>query len=177
MSDAILKLLLIDPDSIYRTGLRVLLEEFADIAVVAEADSETVALQILETSDRTSVDLVILALNTPSSQNTQILALELGKQIKLLYPNLPILLISTVREPTQLYIAKAVGIDGYCFKDTSISELVVIIRQVANRQFSWSIEPTFNIFNTVKEKLRLSGLQQIDGTLQEVSTQLQFPGR
>lgn len=176
MSDAILKLLLIDPDSIYRTGLRVLLEEFADIAVVAEADSETVALQILETSDRTSVDLVILALNTPSSQTNQILALELGKQIKFLYPSLPILLISTVREPTQLSIAKAVGIDGYCFKDTSISELIVIIKQVANRQFSWSIEPTFNIFSTVKEKLRLSGLQQIDGTLQEVNTQLQFPG-
>lgn len=175
MSDAILKLLLIDPDSIYRTGLRVLLEEFADIAVVAEADSETIALQILETSDRTSVDLVILALNTPSSQTNQILALELGKQIKFLYPSLPILLISTVREPTQLSIAKAVGIDGYCFKDTSISELVVIIRQVANRQFSWSI-PTFNTFSTVKEKLRLSGLQQIDGTLQEVNTQLQFPG-
>ncbi len=176
MSDAILKLLLIDPDSIYRTGLRVLLEEFADIAVVAEADSETVALQILETSDRTSVDLVILALNTPSSQNNQILALEIGKQIKFLYPSLPILLISTVREPTQLSIAKAVGVDGYCFKDTSISELVVIIKQVANRQFSWSIEPTFNIFSTVREKLRLSGLQQIDGTLQEVNTQLQFPG-
>ncbi|MBA2750073.1 MAG: DUF3685 domain-containing protein [Tatlockia sp.] len=176
MSDAILKLLLIDPDSIYRTGLRVLLEEFADVAVVAEADSETVALQILETSDRTSVDLVILALNTPSSQTNQILALEIGKQIKFLYPSLPILLISTVREPTQLSIAKAVGIDGYCFKDTSISELVVIIKQVANRQFSWSIEPTFNIFSTVKEKLRLSGLQQIDGTLQEVNTQLQFPG-
>ena len=175
MSDAILKLLLVDSDSIYRTGLRVLLEEFADIAVVAEADSETVALQILETSDRTSVDLVILALNTPSSQTDQILALELGKQIKFLYPNLPILLISTAREPTQLSIAKAVGIDGYCFKDTSISELVVIIRQVANRQFSWSI-PTFNTFSIVKEKLRLSGLQQIDGTLQEVNTQLQFPG-
>jgi DNA-binding NarL/FixJ family response regulator len=174
MSNAILKLLLIDSDSIYRTGLRVLLEEFADIAVVAEADSETVALQILETSDRTSVDLVILALNTPSSQTNQILALELGKQIKYLYPSLPILLISTVREPTQLSIAKAVGIDGYCFKDTSISELIVIIRQVANRQFSWSI-PT-NTFSTVKEKLRLSGLQQIDGTLQEVNTQLQFPG-
>ena len=175
MSDAILKLLLIDPDSIYRTGLRVLLEEFADIAVVAEADSETVALQILETSDRTSVDLVILALNTLSSQTNQILALELGKQIKFLYPNLPILLISAVREPTQLSIAKAVGIDGYCFKETSISELVVIIRQVANRQFFWSI-PIFNTFSIVKEKLRLSGLQQIDGTLQEVNTQLQFPG-
>ena len=176
MSNAILKLLLIDSDSIYRTGLRVLLEEFADIAVVAEADSETVALQILGTSDHSSVDLVILALNTPSSQTNQILSLELGKQIKFLYPSLPILLISTVREPTQLFIAKAAGIDGYCFKDTSISELIVIIRQVANRQFSWSLEPTFNIFSTVKEKLRLSGLQQIDGTLQEVNTQLQSPG-
>jgi DNA-binding NarL/FixJ family response regulator len=176
MSDSILKLLLIDSDSIYRTGLRVLLEEFADIAVVAEADNETVALQILETSDRTLVDLIILALNTPNSQTNQTSPLELGKQIKLLYPNLPILLISTVRETTQLSVAKAIGIDGYSFKNTSISELVISIREVAHRRFSWSITPTFSIFSTVKENLRLSGLQQIDGTLQEVNTQLQVAG-
>ncbi len=182
MSDSILKLLLIDPDLIYRTGLRVLIKEFADLEVVAEADSDPVALQILEMCDRdrTSIDLVILALNLPSTQSDQILTLQLGRHIKLLYPNLPILLISAIREPTQISAAKALGIDGYCFKDTSISELVNIIRQVANRQFIWLIDTssptTFNIFSRVRENLRLSGLRQIDITLKDVTTQLQMPG-
>ncbi len=176
MSDAILKLLLIDRDLIYRTGLRVLIEEFADLEVVAEADSETAALQILEMRDCPLVDLVILALNTPNNIQSNQISIQIGKQIKLLYPNLPILLISSTREPTQLYTAKALGIEGCCFKDTSIYELVAIIRQVANRQFSWSIEPSFNLFNNFKENLRLSGLQQIDTTLKDVTAQLQIPG-
>ncbi|GHT88748.1 transcriptional regulator [Alphaproteobacteria bacterium] len=177
MSDAILKLLLIDRDTIYRTGLRVLIEEFADLAVVAEADSEEVALQVLEIGD-CNVDLVVLALYPPSNQSKPIVALELGRQIKLLYPNLPILLISAVKEPTQLAIAKAIGIDGYCFKDLSIFEIVTVIKQVAKKQFVWLIDSqiNINIFSTIRENWRLSGLQQIEGTLQEVSTQLQVPG-
>ncbi|WP_009634598.1 DUF3685 domain-containing protein [Synechocystis sp. PCC 7509] len=179
MSDAILKLLLIDQDLIYRTGLRVIIGEFADIEVVAEADSEKTALQLLEMRDRTPVDLVILASNIPNSQVNQLSALELGKQIKVLYPSLPILLISAVNESTQLSTAKNLGIDGYCFKNTSIPELVAIIRQVANRQFFWDLEislSTTNIFRAIKETWRLSGLQQIDRTLNEVTTQLQNPG-
>ncbi len=182
MSNSILKLLLIDQDLIYRTGLCVLIKEFADIEVVAEADSNAVALQILEMCDRncTPLDLVILALNLPSTPSNQILALQLGKHIKLLYPNLPILLISAIREPTPISAAKALGIDGYCFKDIPICELVNIIRQVASRQFIWLIDTspptTFNIFSKVKEDLRLSGLRQIDITLKDVTTQLQIPG-
>ena len=177
MSDAILKLLLIDRDTIYRTGLRVLIEEFADLAVVAEADSENVALQILEIGDRT-IDLVVLALDAPSNQFEPIAALELGRQIKLLYPNLPILLVSTVREPTQLAMAKAIGIDGYCFKNLSVSELVAVIRQVAKKQFFWLTDSStnINVFSAMKKNWRLSGLQQIEETLQEVNTQLQVPG-
>lgn len=175
MSNSILKLLLIDQNSIYRTGLRVLLEEFADIEVVVEADSATVALQILEMR-RTSVDFVVLGLSTPRNQSNQISTLQLSQQIKLLYPNLPILLIIEVREFTQLSTAKAIGIDGYCFRDTSISELVVIIRQVASKQFFWRIEQNTNLFSTIKANLRLSGLQQIEATLNEINLQLQNPG-
>lgn len=179
MSDAILKLLLIDRDSIYRTGLRVTLAEFTDLQVVAETDSEEIALQTLAQRDRPSVDLVILGLNTPTNQANQISTLQLARQIKLFYPNLPILLISAVREPTQLFTAKTLGIDGYCFKNTSISELVAIIKQVANKQFFWATPNSsidLNIFSAIKENLRLSGLQQIDLTLSEVTTQLQTPG-
>jgi DNA-binding NarL/FixJ family response regulator len=167
--------MLIDADLIYRTGLRVLLEEVTDIEVVAEADSETVAIQILEMRDRPSLDLVILALNTSVIQ-TNCISIQLGKQIKLLYPNLPILLVSTPLNYAQLSVAKAIGIEGYCFKDIAVSELVAIIKQVANRQFFWSTEPSFNLLSKFKENLRLSGLQQIDRTLKDVTTQLQVPG-
>jgi len=82
MSDRPLKLLLIAPDPIFRTGLRVVVEQFPDLQVVAEAETYIDALQLLEglsaqsTTSSTdikalSVDLVILELSLGSSQPIQ----------------------------------------------------------------------------------------------------------
>ena len=47
MSDRTLKLLLIAPDLIFRTGLGVVLEQFSDLQVAGEAQNASDALQIL----------------------------------------------------------------------------------------------------------------------------------
>lgn len=173
MSDRQLKLLLIDNDPIFRTGLQVLLEQFSDIAVVA-ADSDTDTQQILASSDRQSVDVVILALDADGSN------FPLVQQLKTQYPNLPILLLGSVPALSQLSTARAMGVEGYCPKGSSISQLVAIARQVAAGQPYWTTDittvPTLNIFSTIRENWRLSGLQQIDSTLAQVTAQLQVPG-
>ncbi|KJH73314.1 DUF3685 domain-containing protein [Aliterella atlantica] len=172
MSDRALRLLLIDNDPIFCTGLQVLLEEFSDIAVVA-ADSDSNVLQILATSDRSLINLVVLALDADGSN------FAIVQQIKAQYPNLPILLLGTV-PASQLSTAKAVGVEGYCPKGSSISEVVAIARQVAAGQSYWTTDiaaiPRLNIFSTIRENWRLSGLQQIDFTLTQVTAQLQIPG-
>jgi len=189
MSDRPLKLLLIAPDPIFRTGLRVVVEQFPDLQVVAEAETYIDALQLLEglsaqsTTSSTdikalSVDLVILELSLGSSQPIQGKSgLKFCGQLKTKYPNLPLLLVNSLQEPV-LEAARQAGVDGYCANGTAISELVTAIRLVAAGHSYWvdTKLQTVNPLTTLRNHLRRSGLRQIDATLAEVTAQLQVPG-
>ena len=194
MSDRPLELLLVDPDPIFRTGLRVAIEQFLDLKVAAQAESSAAALQILaefgetiSTSTPASrIDLVVLELYLEQFQPDPILALQLCRQLKTQYPNLPILLFSSILEPTHLKAAQQAGVNGYCPKGVSVSELVAAMRQVATGRSYWietrgkkistSQSLTPGVFSTIRNQVRLSGLQQIDTSLAEVTAQLQIPG-
>lgn len=194
MSDRPLELLLVDPDPIFLTGLRVAIEQFPDLKVADQAESSTAALQILAefgeaistTTPTSTIDLVVLDLYLDRFQPDPILALQLCRQLKTQYPNLPILLFSSILEPTHLEAAQQAGVNGYCHKGISVSELVAAIRQVATGSSYWiearrkkiftsqSLIP--GIFSTIRNQIRLSGLRQIDTSLAEVTAQLQIPG-
>jgi DNA-binding NarL/FixJ family response regulator len=64
MSDRIFQLILIDNDPIFRLGLRMALEPFPNLQILAEADSAATALEILAEYAGTEnpVDLLILDL-------------------------------------------------------------------------------------------------------------------
>ncbi|MBW4638776.1 MAG: DUF3685 domain-containing protein [Gloeocapsa sp. UFS-A4-WI-NPMV-4B04] len=194
MSDRPLELLLVDPDPIFRTGLCIAIEQFPDLKVAAQAESSAAALQILaELSEAISIstpasriDLVVLDLYLDQFQLDPILALQFCRQLKTQYPNLPILLFSSILEPTHLKAAQQAGVNGYCPKGISVSELVAAMRQVATGRSYWiearskkiftSQSLTPGVFSTVRNQVRLSGLQQIDTSLAEVTAQLQIPG-
>jgi DNA-binding NarL/FixJ family response regulator len=61
MSDELYKLLLIDADRIFRMGMRSWLSRFSDVETVAEAETISDALVILQ--EELVFDLVILDLN------------------------------------------------------------------------------------------------------------------
>lgn len=194
MSDRILKLLLIDQDPIFRTGLRVVIEQFPDLQVAGEAETVAAALQILAelsgnatASTSIPVDLVVLELCLGRA-GISAMELQLCQQLKLQYSNLPVLLLSSVQEPTQLAAARQAGVDGYCPKGIPVPELVAVMRQVAAGRSYWveatpsphpPISPspiTPGPLTTIWNHLRLSGLRQIDASLAEVTAQLQVPG-
>jgi len=197
MRDRTLKLLLIDPDRVYRTGLRVVFEQFSELQVVAEAETITGGLQLLTASDNASnvpslaVDLVLLELSLDRSQPSQSVELQDCRQLKTQYPNLPVLLLSSLQEPSLLAAARQAGVDGYYPKGAPVSEIVAVMRQVAAGSSYWaevtgnkqeaetqenSLPTTSNILIKSWNRLRFSGVGQIDTTLAEVTAQLQIPG-
>ncbi len=198
MSDRPLKLLLVDQDPIFRLGLRVALEEFSNLQVVLEAQTNTAVLQILAElaqQDPTSINLVALELGNNRSINSQQLGLQLCRQLKNQYPNLPILLLSSLQDQGLLLAAKAIGVNGYCPKGTPVTELVAIMQAVANGEIYWygindtrtkesppspnrSLSPSPQRFLTrLLENWRLSGNAQINANLAAVTTKLQIPGQ
>ncbi|MBW4685005.1 MAG: DUF3685 domain-containing protein [Komarekiella atlantica HA4396-MV6] len=192
MSDRPLKLLLIDQDPIFRLGLRAALDAIPDLQVIAEVETDTSALQILAEiakQDPKQVNLVVLELGNGRTTDQQ-LGLQFCRQLKALYPNLPVLLFSSVQEPGILLAAKAIGVNGYCAKGIPFPELVVAIREVASGGSYWFVDSgsgnsqnsklrTQNSslpFTKIRNNLRLSGIGYIDATLAAVKAQLQVPG-
>lgn len=137
-----LKLLLIDPDPIYRAGLGIVLSKFTDLQIVAEAENIQKALQaLIELTNNVSsgTDLggnLVLLLGLDFSVSSQMLELQC-RQLKTHYPNLPVLLLTYPLQPRQLTAVRAMGVDGYCPKGIAVTELVTAIKQVAAGQWYW----------------------------------------
>ncbi|MEH2387597.1 MAG: DUF3685 domain-containing protein [Nostoc sp.] len=198
MSDRPIKLLLIDQDPIFRLGLRVALEAIPNLEVTAVVETDTLALQILAEiaqQDPNQVNLVVLEFGNGRSATSQQLGLQLCRQLRVLYPNLPILLLSSVQEQGLLLAAKSVGINGYCPKGTPLSELIAAMQEVADGGSYWLQETEAIItpnsctdainrvslqsslpFSRLRNNLRLSGITNIDATLAAITAQLQVPG-
>jgi CheY-like chemotaxis protein len=204
--------MLIDDDPVFRLGLRVWLEQFPDVSIVAEAENGLDALQILATrilaGGATSVeaaladtiDLVILDISLGRDNPDRIQGLSLCQQLKSQYPNLSVLLLSTLPEPIILAAARRAGANGYCPKGIEAQELLRAMRQVAVGQAYWvqpapdsgtvvaapvapsrpfsarvgdrSLRPP-SLLSTLRRNLRRSGVQQIDAALADVIAQLQ----
>ncbi len=193
MSDRPLKLLLVDQDPIFRLGLRVALEEFPNLEVVSDAQTDTAALQILAKlaqEDPNQVNLVVLELGNGRSLSSQQLGLQLCRHLKTQYPNLPLLLLSSVQEQGLLLAARSAGVNGYCPKGTPVSELVTAMHEIVAGGSCWYGEMREDTgyvienlstssrlpFAQLRKHLRLSGMGYIDASLAEVTAQLQVPG-
>lgn len=140
MSDRPLNLLLIDPDPIFRLGLRIALEQEPNLQVISEAQTDIIALQILAElalKDPNQLNLVILELGNSRSEENQQLGLQLCQQIKALYPNLPLLLVSSCQDEGLLLAARAIGVDGYCPKGTPLTKIVTAIEAIAEGRVYW----------------------------------------
>jgi len=173
MSDRLLQFLLIDPDPIFRLGLKVTLEAIPNLQVIADVATETAALQVLSEISSRQIKLIILELD-----NEQ-LELQFCKQLKTLYPHIPILLLSSKPQLELLIAAKAIGINGYCPKGISISQLVPIIQEVANGGYYWFVDPVIVNsslpFFKLRNNLQKSGINNIDQALYQITEQLKLP--
>ncbi|MEG4083930.1 DUF3685 domain-containing protein [Microcoleus sp. POL10_C6] len=144
------QVLTIESDPIFRLGLRVACEQYPDLQVVAEISTATEALRVLESRSIDSVaakkpaDLVILAVETLNLRSGQIEALAFCRELKTLYPNLPLLLLGGPLTPELLAQIQAAGANGYCPKGTDISLTIEAIRAVASGLTYWATDTAAN---------------------------------
>jgi DNA-binding NarL/FixJ family response regulator len=188
MTTSVLQLILIDPDPIFRLGFNLACEPFPDLEVVADVATGSEALSLLANLERETdgvkVDVVVWDLDFSD--------LKLCQKLKSLYPNLPVLLLSYSSELSLLTEAKNAGVNGYCPKGRDIFELLYCLRQVVLNDSYWKVNSAyFSLLDsgqkeTKKQKyplviapksgfsqLFLSGIEQIDHSLSEVSDSLQ----
>jgi DNA-binding NarL/FixJ family response regulator len=115
--------LITDDHTIVRDGLRQIVSETADITIAAEAAS---AAETLDKLRAVSVDVLILDLNLPDRHGLDLLA-----QVRVLYPRLPVLILSVHKEAEYAIRLLKAGAAGYVGKDVARDQLVDAIRKVA----------------------------------------------
>jgi two-component system, NarL family, invasion response regulator UvrY len=119
-----IKILIADDHAIVREGLKQIVAEEKDILVAGEAEN---ANRLMELLQKEKWNLVILDINMPGKSG-----LEALKDIKLLYPNLPVLILSMFSEDQYGIRAIKAGASGYLKKVSAPKELVVAIRKIVS---------------------------------------------
>jgi two-component system, NarL family, invasion response regulator UvrY len=118
----LLRILIADDHSIVRKGLKqILLDEFPNAKIEEVPDAETLMNKVVQGT----WDVVVSDLSMPGRSG-----LDALHQIKLSFPNLPVLILSIHSEEQYALRVLKAGASGYLSKDAAPDELVKAIQTV-----------------------------------------------
>ncbi len=117
-----IKIMLVDDHRLVRAGLKRVLQEVADMQVLAEASSGEEALEMMRTH---TPDVVLMDINMPG-----IGGLEATRRAIQRYPGTKIIVVSMHLEEPYPSRMLAAGAAGYISKDSAADEVVTAIRRV-----------------------------------------------
>ncbi len=119
----ITKILIADSHAIVREGLKQILAEIPDFVVGGEASN---ALEMLEQIRTSAWHIVVMDISLPDKNG-----LDLLKQIRIEYPNLPVLVLSTLAEEQYILRVLKAGASGCLNKESAPDQLIEAVRKVA----------------------------------------------
>lgn len=117
-------IILADDHTLMRQGIRNIIEEVPGLKVIGEAGDGHQLLQMLK---KEKPGLVILDISMPGVRG-----IEATREIKALYPEVRILILSQHRSEEFLTMALDAGASGYLLKEDTGEELIKAIKQICN---------------------------------------------
>ena len=117
------RVIIADDHTLFRFGLKQMLESFEGISVVAEAAN---AEQTLAAASAVEADLLISDLTMPGTSGMQLI-----EQLHQRHPALPLLILSMHDEPATVRRALQAGAMGYLTKESSAELLRSAVSHVA----------------------------------------------
>lgn len=132
-----LKVLLVEDDELFRLGLRVRLEQEAELEIIAEAEDGETAIEIVKSH---TLDVVILDIGLPGLGG-----IEACRQIKAIAPTLPVLILTSHTQKALINRIIEVGARGYCLKGAPSQTLILAIRSIAAGASWWDSAATTEI--------------------------------
>ena len=124
MNDNKIKIIIADDHAIVREGLKQIVAEEKDMLVCGEAENASGLMELL---NKEQWSIVVLDINMPGKSG-----LEALKDIKQIYPNLPVLILSMFSEDQYGLRAIKAGASGYLKKVSAPTELVIAIRKIVS---------------------------------------------
>ena len=118
-----IRVLIVDDQTIVRAGFAALLSAQDDIVVVGEAGDGREAVRL---ADRHRPDLVLMDIRMPGMDG-----IEATRQIIAARPDIRVLVLTTFDVDEYVYEALGVGASGFLLKDATAEDLVAAVRVVA----------------------------------------------
>ena len=120
-----IRILLVDDQTIIRQGLRSLLESQSDFQIVGEAENGKKAIALVEELDDTSQqpDLILMDVRMPVMDGVAAI-----KKLAHQFSYISVLVLSTFDDDEYITKAMEFGAKGYLLKDTPIEEIAAAIR-------------------------------------------------
>lgn len=116
------QIVLADDHILLRQGIKQIIETSEDMKVVGEAGDGLALLKLLK---KITPDMVILDISMPGLRGV-----EATREIKMIHPEIKILILSMHKKKEYLYHVFSAGADGYLLKDDSDTELFSAIKIV-----------------------------------------------
>jgi DNA-binding NarL/FixJ family response regulator len=119
----VIRVVLVDDQTLVRRGIRSLLELAGDVAIVAEAADGEEGLAAIR---RERPDVALLDVRMPKKSGLEVL-----RALQADGPNVPAILLTTFDDDEVLLEGMKAGARGYLLKDVSLEQLTDAIRTVA----------------------------------------------
>ncbi|MCF8130871.1 MAG: response regulator transcription factor [Deltaproteobacteria bacterium] len=139
------KVIIVDDHAIVREGLKSLINHEEDFEVIAEAESGTACLEILETA---VPHIILMDLKMPG-----ISGIESTRLIKSEYPQIKVLLLTNYDDEAYVLEAIKAGADGYVLKDVKKGDLIEILRKNIQNQAFIDPNVTRKLFDHLKNTI------------------------
>jgi DNA-binding NarL/FixJ family response regulator len=116
------RIVLADDHVMFRQGIKNILEKSKDLEVIGEAGD---GLKLLELLKKVKTDMVILDISMPNLRG-----LEATREIKMILPDVKVLILSMYRDKEYVCSAVSAGAEGYLLKEDADTELFAAIEQI-----------------------------------------------
>jgi len=116
------RIVLSDDHVMLRHGIKKIIEESNDMKVVAETGD---GLELLNLLKNINPDMVILDISMPNLRG-----IEVAHEIKTVYPEIKIVILTMHNKKEYLYHALSAGADGYLLKEDTGEELLNAITKI-----------------------------------------------
>lgn len=134
--------IIVDDHTLFRNGLRILLNTLEDYQVIGEASN---GKQFLELLEKDVPDLVLLDINMPVMDGIEAATIA-QKQ----YPELKIITLSMYGEEDYYYKMVNAGVKGFVLKNSDIKEVKTALDVVYDGGSFFSSELLQNLVNSLK---------------------------
>ena len=119
-----IRIVLADDHEVVRAGFKMILEQDAEIKVVAEAADGTQAYTIVS---RERPDILLMDISMPPGQSGLVACEKIARD----FPGTRIVILTMFAEPEYLFYTLRGGAAGYVLKNSTSEELLAAVRAVA----------------------------------------------